>query len=77
LIMLAKGRAALGSLDRVKRMVKVLRMVNSAEGFGDPPRNFALSAAVSKPKETPAELPKCSNLTIVANVVVNVVLSKG
>ena len=38
LIMLAKVRASLGSLDRVKRVVKVLGMVNSAEGFGDQPR---------------------------------------
>jgi len=38
LIMLAKVRTALGSLDRVKRIVKVLGMVNSAEGFGDQPR---------------------------------------
>jgi enamine deaminase RidA (YjgF/YER057c/UK114 family) len=37
LIMLAKIRGALGSLDRVKRVVKVLGMVNSAEGFGDQP----------------------------------------
>jgi enamine deaminase RidA (YjgF/YER057c/UK114 family) len=37
LIMLAKIRSALGSLDRVKRVVKVLGMVNSAEGFGDQP----------------------------------------
>jgi enamine deaminase RidA (YjgF/YER057c/UK114 family) len=37
LIMLAKIRTALGSLDRVKRVVKVLAMVNSAEGFGDQP----------------------------------------
>ena len=37
-VMLAKVRAALGSLDRVKRIVKVLGMVNSAEGFGDQPR---------------------------------------
>jgi enamine deaminase RidA (YjgF/YER057c/UK114 family) len=36
--MLAKVRAALGSLDRVKRVVKVLGMVNSPEGFGDQPR---------------------------------------
>jgi enamine deaminase RidA (YjgF/YER057c/UK114 family) len=35
LIMLAKVRAALGSLDRVKRIVKVLGMVNSPEDFGD------------------------------------------
>ena len=38
LIMLAKVRAALGSLDRVKRVVKVLGMVNSAESFGDQPK---------------------------------------
>jgi enamine deaminase RidA (YjgF/YER057c/UK114 family) len=38
LIMLAKVQAALGSLDRVKRVVKVLGMVNSPEGFGDQPR---------------------------------------
>jgi enamine deaminase RidA (YjgF/YER057c/UK114 family) len=37
LIMLTKIRTALGSLDRVKRVVKVLGMVNSAEGFGDQP----------------------------------------
>ena len=38
LIMLAKVRAALGSLDHVKRIVKVLGMVNSAEGFGEQPK---------------------------------------
>lgn len=38
LVMLAKVRTALGSLDRVKRVVKVLGMVNSAEGFGDQPK---------------------------------------
>ena len=38
LIMLAKVRAALGSLDQVKRVVKVFGMVNSPEGFGDQPR---------------------------------------
>ena len=38
LIMLAKIRAELGSLDRVERVVKVLGMVNSAEGFGDQPK---------------------------------------
>src|SRR6516225_6331892 len=38
LIMLAKVRTALGSLDRVKRIVKVLGMVNSADGFGDQPK---------------------------------------
>jgi len=36
--MLAKVRAALGSLDQVKRVVKVLGMVNSPEDFGDQPR---------------------------------------
>jgi enamine deaminase RidA (YjgF/YER057c/UK114 family) len=38
IIMLAKVRAALGSLDRVKRVVKVFGMVNTAEGFGDQPK---------------------------------------
>jgi len=38
LIMLSKIRAVLGSLDRVKRIVKVLGMVNSADGFGDQPK---------------------------------------
>jgi enamine deaminase RidA (YjgF/YER057c/UK114 family) len=38
IIMLGKIRSALGSLDRVKRIVKVLGMVNSAEGFGDQPK---------------------------------------
>jgi enamine deaminase RidA (YjgF/YER057c/UK114 family) len=38
LIMLAKVRAAVGSLDRVKRVVKVFGMVNSADGFGDQPK---------------------------------------
>ena len=38
IIMLGKVRGALGSLDRVKRIVKVLGMVNSAEGFNDQPR---------------------------------------
>jgi len=37
-IMLSKVRAALGSLDRVKRVVKVLGMVNSADGFGEQPK---------------------------------------
>lgn len=37
LLLLANVRAELGSLDRVKRVVKVLGMVNSAEGFGDQP----------------------------------------
>ena len=36
--MLSKIRSALGSLDRVKRIVKVLGMVNSADGFGEQPR---------------------------------------
>ncbi len=38
IVMLAKLRAALGSLDRVKRIVKVLGMVNSAESFGEQPK---------------------------------------
>lgn len=36
--LLATVRAHLGSLDRVKRIVKVLGMVRSAEGFGDQPK---------------------------------------
>jgi enamine deaminase RidA (YjgF/YER057c/UK114 family) len=36
--LLATTRAALGSLDKVKRVVKVLGMVASAEGFGDQPK---------------------------------------
>jgi enamine deaminase RidA (YjgF/YER057c/UK114 family) len=38
LMLLASVRAALGSLDRVKRLVKVLGMVASAEGFNDQPK---------------------------------------
>ena len=38
LITLAKIRDALGSLDRVKRIVKVLGMVNAADGFGETPQ---------------------------------------
>ncbi len=38
LITLARARAVLGSLDRVKRVVKVLGMVNSADGFGEQPK---------------------------------------
>lgn len=36
--LLATTRASLGTLDRVRRVVKVLGMVNSAEGFGDQPK---------------------------------------
>ncbi len=36
--LLATTRASLGSLDRVKRVVKVLGMVNSADGFGEQPK---------------------------------------
>ncbi|HEX3178225.1 MAG TPA: RidA family protein [Methylomirabilota bacterium] len=36
--LLATVRAQLGSLDKVKRVVKVLGMVNSAEGFGEHPK---------------------------------------
>ena len=36
--LLATTRATLGSLDKVKRVVKVLGMVNSADGFGDQPK---------------------------------------
>ena len=36
--LLAATRAAVGSLDKVKRIVKVLGMVNSAPGFTDQPK---------------------------------------
>jgi enamine deaminase RidA (YjgF/YER057c/UK114 family) len=36
--LLASARSILGSLDKVKRVVKVLGMVNSAEGFGEQPK---------------------------------------
>ena len=36
--LLASARTALGSLDKVKRVVKVLGMVNSAEGFQEQPK---------------------------------------
>jgi enamine deaminase RidA (YjgF/YER057c/UK114 family) len=36
--MLATVREALGSLDKVKRVVKIFGMVNSAPGFGDQPK---------------------------------------
>src|SRR5687768_8659772 len=37
ILFLANVRAELGTLDRVKRVVKVLGMVNSADGFSDQP----------------------------------------
>ena len=36
--LLAVVRENLGSLDKVKRVVKVVGMVNSAEGFSDQPK---------------------------------------
>jgi enamine deaminase RidA (YjgF/YER057c/UK114 family) len=36
--LLATVKTHLGSLDKVKRIVKVLGMVNSAEGFGEQPK---------------------------------------
>ena len=36
--LLASTRTALGSLDKVKRVVKVLGMVNSADGFQEQPK---------------------------------------
>ena len=36
--LLGTARSLLGSLDKVKRVVKVLGMVNSADGFGDQPK---------------------------------------
>jgi enamine deaminase RidA (YjgF/YER057c/UK114 family) len=38
LCLLATARAALGDLDRVRRIVKVLGMVNCADDFGDQPK---------------------------------------
>ncbi len=38
LSLLASTRSSLGSLDKVKRVVKVLGMVNSAEGFQEQPK---------------------------------------
>ncbi len=38
LISLSRARTVLDSLDRVKRVVKVLGMVNSADGFGEQPK---------------------------------------
>jgi len=38
LLFLARVRVTLGSLDRAKRVVKVLGMVNSSDGFGDQPK---------------------------------------
>ena len=38
LILLATVRAALGNLDHVKRVVKVVGFVNAPEGFSDSPR---------------------------------------
>jgi enamine deaminase RidA (YjgF/YER057c/UK114 family) len=38
LSLLASTRTSLGSLDKVKRVVKVLGMVNSAEGFQEQPK---------------------------------------
>ena len=36
--LLGSARATLGSLDKVKRVVKVLGMVNAVESFGDQPK---------------------------------------
>jgi enamine deaminase RidA (YjgF/YER057c/UK114 family) len=36
--LLGSARSLLGSLDRVKRVVKVLGMVNAVEGFGEQPK---------------------------------------
>jgi len=36
--LLASAKAALGDLDRITRIVKVLGMVNSAPGFGEQPK---------------------------------------
>jgi len=36
--LLGSARAILGSLDKIKRVVKVLGMVNAVEGFGEQPK---------------------------------------
>lgn len=36
--LLGSARAVLGTLDKVKRVVKVLGMVNAVEGFGEQPK---------------------------------------
>jgi enamine deaminase RidA (YjgF/YER057c/UK114 family) len=36
--LLGSARAILGSLDKVKRVIKVLGMVNAVEGFGEQPK---------------------------------------
>jgi enamine deaminase RidA (YjgF/YER057c/UK114 family) len=36
--LLGSARAVLGSLDKIKRVVKVLGMVNAADGFGEQPK---------------------------------------
>ncbi|MDQ3548010.1 MAG: RidA family protein, partial [Chloroflexota bacterium] len=36
--LLASAKEALGDLDRIKRVIKVLGMVNSAPDFGDQPK---------------------------------------
>ena len=36
--LLGSARSVLGSLDKVKRVVKVLGMVNAVEGFGEQPK---------------------------------------
>lgn len=38
LVLLAAARRALGSLDRVEKVLNVLGMVNAAPGFGDHPK---------------------------------------
>ena len=44
--LLASARTALGSLDKVKRVVKVLGMVASAEGFTDQPKASSVSSGL-------------------------------
>jgi enamine deaminase RidA (YjgF/YER057c/UK114 family) len=38
LVLLSAARAALGSLDRVEKVLNVLGMVNAVPGFGDHPK---------------------------------------
>jgi hypothetical protein len=51
-------RAALGSLDKVKRVVKVLGMVNSAPGFSDQPKVLKGDLRWGRYPDTPEPEPK-------------------
>src|SRR5215510_3349501 len=55
--LLGTARAMLGSLDKVKRIVKVLGMVNSAEGFGEQGRHERSAVGMAElPSGIPVEI---------------------